>query len=144
MPTFIDVYAEMIGKLKAKDLQMSMKLDPESWEVESQEYEVTKTWTHFLQYWPFVLGIHQLWVALLALCAGNPLVTSGFPAQRTSNAKPWWFLCNWINLEDTVEWPVKWETSTLMRRNHKVTLRWPHSHPSAYVTLMDCLILQPQ
>ena len=28
--------------------------------------------------------------ALLALCAGNPLVTSGFPAQRASNAEIWW------------------------------------------------------
>ena len=33
---------------------------------------------------PFVLGIHQSLVAL-ALCAGNPPATGGFPAQRASN-----------------------------------------------------------
>ena len=32
---------------------------------------------------------------LLALCEGNPLVTSGFPSQRASNAELWYFRCCW-------------------------------------------------
>ena len=52
-----------------------------------------------LHYCPFVRGFH-LWPVeslpkgqLLILCEGNPLVTSGFPAQRASNAESvsmWW------------------------------------------------------
>ena len=30
---------------------------------------------------------------LLALCEGNPPVTSGFPSQRASNEKLWCFIC---------------------------------------------------
>ena len=32
-------------------------------------------------------------ITLLALCEGNPLVTSGFPSQRASNMELWCFLC---------------------------------------------------
>ena len=32
---------------------------------------------------------------LLALCEGNPLVTSGCPSQRVSDVESWCFLCCW-------------------------------------------------
>ena len=40
--------------------------------------------------------------ALLALCEGNPLLSSGFPSQRASNAELWYFAC--CQPKQTFEW----------------------------------------
>ena len=52
--------------------------------------------------------------ALLALCEGNPPVTDGFPSQRVSNAKRWYFL--WYQLEQAVEQAVDFPVICLRRQ----------------------------
>ena len=43
---------------------------------------------------------------LLALCEGNPLVTGGFPSQRTSDVQ---LKCFLQAVEQTVQFPVIWD-----------------------------------
>ena len=53
---------------------------------------------------------------LLALCEGNPLVTSGLLSQRSSYAEFRCLLCCYHKqaVEETVEKPMIWEAITLM------------------------------
>ena len=54
---------------------------PTSWQLQNQWMEPKAhdimTWEHFLQYWPFVSGIHQShwdsYINLLAICLNNLL-----------------------------------------------------------------------
>ena len=69
---------------------------------------------------------------ILALCGGNPLVTDGFPSQRTSNADLWCFLfMSWKSYQannridmschscDNVCWlvPMKYSTDIVIRNS---------------------------
>ena len=52
----------------------------------------------------------------LALCEGNPLVTSGFPSQKASNMELWCF--RWSApeqmVEQAVDMEVIWDTMVLI------------------------------
>ena len=46
---------------------------------------------------------------LLALCEGNPSITSGFSTQRTNNAEFWCCCQSYQSVEQTVELPMIWD-----------------------------------
>ena len=52
----------------------------------------------------------------LALYAGKPPMTgSEFPSQRTRNVKLWYFCCYPERLLNTIEFPMIWDATTVMR-----------------------------
>ena len=57
---------------------------------------------------------------LLALCEGNPLITSGFFPQRSSNKELWWFFCCQQNVDQTGKLMVTWDSMILMRHHSNV------------------------
>ena len=63
---------------------------------------------------------------LLALCEGNPLVTSGFPSQRVSNAGLWCFHWSEQAIGQIVKFWLIWETMTLQSPSSGecMTLMW--------------------
>ena len=84
------------------------------------------TWPHLIvlqtgmDWRPWWHPDREMISALLALCVGNPLVTSGFPSQRASNAELSLFLCWYPGqaVEQTVELQVIWGVTMLMLCHH--------------------------
>ena len=50
----------------------------------------------------------------LALCAGNPPVTGGFPPQRASSAELWWYFCCSPNKPLNTQLNGQWNPLTLI------------------------------
>ena len=106
------------------------------WIIVCKVHDDVMTWKYFPHYWTFVRGIllslvdcamgstwwwHDLEMlsTLLALCAGNPSVTSGFLQQRASYAELWCLLCfkHKHVVENTANMPVIWAVVTFMWHN---------------------------
>ena len=85
-------------------------------------HEDIMRWTFIPYYW--------------SVCAEKPWFTYGIQAQSTSNAELRWSLCclPGYHLEQAVEWPVKWKSSTLMWRHHNAFKHpnMPHTQPMIY------------
>ena len=79
--------------------------------------------------WPFPWWHHQkdyTFLALLALCEGNPSVTGGFPSQRPVTRSFDVFLsAPEQTVKQTVETPVIWDATRLIM----TSLQWAKSLP---------------
>ena len=72
---------------------------------------------------------------LLALCEGNPLVTSGFPSQKASNLELWCFPCCYLNMLFNKHLSHQCDTMTFMWHHCNVCCRlWRSTCGTTWVT----------